>query len=222
MQSVLCQQDVALEVVVVDDGSPDDVRSACEGLGEKVKYIRQENRGLSAARNTGIQASQGRFLHFLDADDWVKPDFYRTLVTELETHPDWAAVACSLILFLEKTAREGRVIVPPKTSCPFEALSRASLYTPGSVLIRRAVLEQVGLFDVQFRSCQDWDLWLRVARTGAIFGRVDAPKFYYRIHAASMSRNAIVMLDEAEELMQLVDGFAAQANLVPEANSAAA
>ena len=94
IQSVLDQTYRNFEIIVVDDGSTDNSREVVAGFGDQVNYIWQENRGLSAARNTGIRRAKGTYIGLLDADDMYEPDFLSTLVSELETDPHAAGIYC--------------------------------------------------------------------------------------------------------------------------------
>jgi glycosyltransferase involved in cell wall biosynthesis len=94
IQSVLDQEYRNFEIIVVDDGSTDDSQAVVAEFGAQVRYIWQENRGLSAARNTGIEAANGAYISLLDADDMLEPRFLGTLVSILEAEPDFAGVYC--------------------------------------------------------------------------------------------------------------------------------
>src|SRR5262245_3776744 len=92
--SVLRQQYRPVEIIVVDDGSSDDTARVVREFGAAVCYVRQENRGLSAARNAGIRLAAGEYVGLLDADDLYEPQFLRILVGELERNPDAMAIHC--------------------------------------------------------------------------------------------------------------------------------
>jgi len=200
LDSVL-QQSVPAEVVVIDDGSPDNVGDACAPY-PAVKYVRQEHRGLSAARNRGIAETHGELLHFLDADDAAGPDMYALLAGALAENPSWAAAVSGTQVMHEDGRLSPLRIDPPPTSNLFEALGRHNLFPPGAVLLRRAILDQTGPFDEMLDATADWDLWLRVARTGVVFGSVGHHLFEYRTYPTSMSRaDPIAMFEAQREIL---------------------
>lgn len=89
VDSILCQTYPNLEVILVDDGSPDRAGEICDAYAEKdsrVRVIHKRNGGLSSARNAGIDIAQGDYLSFVDSDDWIEPDTYETMLTAMERY----------------------------------------------------------------------------------------------------------------------------------------
>src|SRR4030042_2890488 len=110
VRSALSQTHQALEVIVVDDGSPDDTPAVVRTLADpRLRYLRQENQGLSSARNTGMRASNGGLLSFLDADDLFLPDKLTLLVGELQARPQVGLVAGQAIPVDKDGRPAGRV-----------------------------------------------------------------------------------------------------------------
>ena len=190
IESALSQQPPPREIIVVDDGSPDDTRERLASLiqDDRIRYIRQANAGMAAARNAGAALATSEYLYFLDDDDFMYPGAMAWLVEELEQHPDAAMVFGSLVRFTES--------IPPKPPTWSESASvdptRFMLYnhlgSPGQVLIRRSAFNTVGGFDPTIWGTDDWDLWLRLlerypARTAR------RPVLAYRVHAMNASRN---------------------------------
>jgi glycosyltransferase involved in cell wall biosynthesis len=202
LKSVLGRPGLDVEALVVDDGSPDDVAAACASFGPAVKVIRQENCGLSAARNAGVAAARGTFVHCLDADDWVSPDFVTRMTEELDAHPKWATAVCRSLRVGGPGERTRPHMEPPPTGCPLDGLRRRNLFPVGAVVFRRNLIERVGTFDPTLRSCEDWDFWIRIARTGGLFGRVDGPVFYYRTQAGGMSQNGLGMFEASADVLR--------------------
>lgn len=181
--SVFQQTYASWEVVVVDDGSTDpDTQAVLAGLDyPRVRLIRQENQGLSGARNIGIGEARGRYVVPLDADDELAPAFLETLVAALETNPEAGYAHCYAELFGDVEA-----IWMPRPFNPYQELLSNSVV--GCVVLRRDAWEQVGGYDeTLLEGNEDWDLWLRLLEHG--WGQVMVPEalFRYRKHGVSMS-----------------------------------
>ena len=160
--SVFAQSLLPTEVVVIDDGSTDGTDAMISREFPKVCYYRQENGGVSSARNLGLQHSTGDWLAFLDSDDEWLPDKLTRQTAALAASPD------SRICHTEELwIRNGVRVNPAKkyaktggwifTEClPLCAMS------PSTVMIHRSVFADIGLFDVDLPACEDYDLWLRI------------------------------------------------------------
>lgn len=191
IESVLAQTYRDFELIVVDDGSTDDTRQVVERYPQ-ARYIYQENRGEPGARNTGIQASTGEYVAFLDADDTYLPDKLERQVLVLDAQSEFGAVYSDVLvcdaagnsrgLYSSLTGHRGQ------SGWLFEALVWHSFIAVHSVLVRRIVLDEVGLFDETLPTGPDWDLWLRVAAQCAFF-YIDAPLAYYWVHGGMVTLN---------------------------------
>lgn len=163
IDSVLGQTNPNLELIVVDDGSTDETAEVLARYGERVRVIRQENRGVSAARNAGIAAASGEWIAFLDSDDLWKPRKLEKQMAWLQAHPQVKICHTDEIWI-----RGGvRVNSMKKHAKPagwiFEECLPFCVVSPSSVVIHRSVFDVVGLFDETLPACEDYDLWLRVA-----------------------------------------------------------
>ena len=162
VESVLAQTYPHWELIVVDDGSQDETPLMLSAYGERIRTIRQENRGVSAARNRGILAAAGDFIALLDSDDYWLPDKLAAQVAYFRQHP-----ALMLCQTEEIWVRNGRR-VNPKTrhrkfaGMIFEKTLPLCLISPSAVMLRRSLLDEVGLFDETLPACEDYDLWLRI------------------------------------------------------------
>lgn len=162
LDSVLSQTSPASEVILVDDGSTDETRELIQAHYPEIRYIYQDNKGVSTARNTGIRHASGEWLAFLDSDDCWHQDKLQIQSALLRGASDHALVHSNEIWIRngirvnagEKHRKRGGYIFP--YCLPLCAIS------PSSVLIRRAVLDQVGKFDESLPACEDYDLWLRI------------------------------------------------------------
>jgi glycosyltransferase involved in cell wall biosynthesis len=194
IQSVLSQGYDDYEIIVVDDGSKDNTREVVAQFGDQVRYIWQENKGLSGARNTGIDAARGSYIALLDADDCWLPGFLSTLVARLEADPELGAVHSGFFFVDgqgELLPQQGTSTVPDDQM--YDRLLDGEFFVPAAVLTRRQCFERVGLFDETLRASEDWDMWLRVARKFRFAG-LSQPLLNYRMHGKNMSADPDYML----------------------------
>jgi glycosyltransferase involved in cell wall biosynthesis len=164
ISSVLGQTFTGYEVIVVDDGSSDETRKAVSEFGARVRYFaRQANCGVSAARNTGIINSNAPLITFLDSDDYWLPKKLEVQMDFFKKNPH--AVACQTG---ELWIRNGRRVNPKKrhekpSGDIFIPSLKLCLVSPSAVMLKRSLLDEVGLFDELLPACEDYDLWLRIA-----------------------------------------------------------
>ncbi|MBN2391115.1 MAG: glycosyltransferase family 2 protein [Anaerolineae bacterium] len=190
IESILAQTFGNWEAIIVDDGSTDDTPAVVAQFTDpRVRYIRQENQGLSAARNTGIGASQGKYLAFLDADDEVRPRFLECCVAAL-AQDDTLGGVFTLAQFIDPQGMElPQVGGQAVSAVDFRGrLMEGGFFPPCAVLVRADLVRAVGLFDTQLTSLEDWDLWLRLSKDYPMQGIPEALA-RYRVYPGSMSTN---------------------------------
>lgn len=163
VESVLVQTLPVQEIMVVDDGSTDDTSERLKEFGDRIKIIRQENRGISAARNAGIENTTGDWLAFLDSDDVWKPN---KLARQTEYLQDFAGY--KICYTDEEWRKNGQWFNPKKVHQKYSgdiyryAVIRCFV-SASSILMHRRLFDQHGLFDEALPACEDYDLWLRLA-----------------------------------------------------------
>jgi glycosyltransferase involved in cell wall biosynthesis len=192
IESALAQTRTDVEVVVIDDGSTDE--SADVASRYPVRLIRQANHGLARARNAGLRASCGDVLIFLDADDRLHPEAAARACTALDRSPA-AMMAFGRCRLIDQNGAPLATNLPPVTGHFYEELLRRNyIWTPAMAAYRRPVFDAVGLFDPRSNPAADYDMYLRVAKRFGVVAH-DAVVADYRQHAASMSRDPVLMLD---------------------------
>jgi glycosyltransferase involved in cell wall biosynthesis len=209
--SALAQTYSACEVIVVDDGSTDDTRAVLAPWEGRIRYLYQENQGLSAARNTGILAAQGDYIALLDADDLWHSAKLEAQMRYLADHPEVGLLACDRVT--AEPPPWPAVDLAPSLSArdiTLEELVLATRFGPSSAVIARRCFERVGYFDPVLRSAEDREMWLRIASVYPI-RKLALPLWWYRVHPANMSAVAPVM--ERFESYVLQEAFACNPHL---------
>ncbi|MDQ3256329.1 MAG: glycosyltransferase [Acidobacteriota bacterium] len=201
IESVIGQTHPDCEVIVVDDGSTDDTAQIVARY-EGVRYIRQTNQGVAAARNTGLRHSKGEYLIIMDGDDRLLPDTVAIGLEKHEEHPECAFVA-GCISFI---ATDGSPIRSPTSVPANDSRDEGEFYTtllrdnfimmPAMVMYRRTAFDAVGGFNSFADHSCDYDIYLRMARQFPVFQH-DKVVAEYRLHEANTSHRFAVMLKSA-------------------------
>lgn len=194
--SALAQPYSPLEVLVVDDGSTDDTPQILARISDpRLRVIRQENAGLSAARNRGLAEARFPFIAFLDADDRWTPQFLTKVMARFRELPGDFAISAS---FSQRMTAEGLLvkqpkgfIFPPATLTAREFILRNRVF-PSAVVARRSAFDVCGNFDTTLRSSEDRDMWIRItSRFRASF--LNEELVHIRRHGENMSKHAARM-----------------------------
>jgi glycosyltransferase involved in cell wall biosynthesis len=194
IESALAQTVPPAEVIVVDDGSNEDP-GVVVGRYSDVKLIWQPNQGLAAARNTGWRAARGRYVVFLDADDRLMPEALATNLDRFDQRSDCGFVYGGF----RYIDADGRYLPTPPPKLVGEDAYASFLRDNcvamhATVMYRRDCLEEAGGFDARLRRCEDYELYLRLARRYPVTAGVE-PIAEYRRHGGNTSLNYPLMLD---------------------------
>ena len=199
--SVLSQNDVGIEVIVVDDASTDGTADMVSGFADRrVRVVRQTSSGgVSAARNRGIADAGGGWVAFLDDDDlWAPQKLALQLDAATRSSRTWVYAGD---VNIDDDLRVLTAFAPPT---PEQVMERLPRYNPvpsgaSNVLVRGDALAEAGPFDPGLKRTEDWDMWIRVARTGPP-AFVPRPLVAYRFHSANIAEETTAVVEEADRL----------------------
>lgn len=206
VRSALAQVHPPHEVIVIDDGSTDDLEGALCPFEAQIKVIRKENGGAASARNAGAAAASGDFMAILDADDAFHPRRIEALAQLACARPD-----------LDLLTTDTRFVVAGKVVGSFGdhntfALEdqRAAIlrccFVGGWPAVRLSRLRAIGGFDESLRIAYDWDCWLRLILDGSLAGVVTEPYYDYVLHPGSLSASRVTSLWDRVRLLEKAAG----------------
>jgi glycosyltransferase involved in cell wall biosynthesis len=212
LRSIFIQDFKSYEVIVVDDGSTDtpDLEKALAPYRDRIQYIRQENRGISAARNAALRVARGKLIALLDADDVWQPGKLTEQLSFMD-HAQFDMVYADALLigdvpwpagttFMDRSPSEGPVTLN-------SLLDLRVTVVVSTVIMRKDLVEQVGGFDEEDRNLtEDFDLWLRLARAGAQIGYQRKVLAEYRYRSDSISASRIKLHEAALRVLQKTRG----------------
>lgn len=190
IQSCLDQNYTDKEIIVVNDGSADNTSEVVAAFGNKIVYIEQENKGLSAARNTGIKAAQGEYIALLDSDDVCLPGRLTTQVAYLETHPDVGLIVSDAVHYDGEKLLElrSKTAGKPHKTDDFRWETVNYCPTPSTFMVRRECFKVIGFFDERMtRAGEDWLFAVQVSLKFKL-AFINVPTILYRIHTANATR----------------------------------
>lgn len=216
LASVFAQTFRDYEVIVVNDGSPDtpQMETVLAPYLDRIRYVKQENRGLSGARNTGIREARGEFVALLDSDDAWQPNYLEVQVEIMRRDRTIDVLYSDAFIFGEGVRPGSKFsdVSPSEGEVSFESLVRQKCNVMVSATVRRSVLIKNGLFDETLRSSEDFDMWLRIAKSGGRIAYHEQPLVRYRRRPDGLSadpvwmcKHILAVLDKSERSMDLSD-----------------
>jgi glycosyltransferase involved in cell wall biosynthesis len=216
LDSILAQTFTDYEIIVINDGCPDTValESALQGYATRIRYLRQENGGVGAARRTAVLAARAPLIAQLDPDDWWEPTYLEAQLTRMSAEPDLDMVYPNGYYFGDPSL-ESKLLMeysPSRGEVTFCRLISGHVNIVYSAVIRKDAILRAGNFDPDFRTSEDFDLWIRILKTGGRIAYHRLPLVHYRKRAGSLTSSALRtcewitrVLDKTERTLALSD-----------------
>jgi glycosyltransferase involved in cell wall biosynthesis len=198
----LAQTYKEIEVIVIDDGSTDDTPEIVKKFGDSIIYHRKTNGGLGAARNTGLKMSSGKYIQFLDSDDIIDKKKVEKQVKILEKDERIAVVYSDCSCTEPGGTEIGNTSYSlAENENPLPVLLKRTLFSVHAGIVRRSVIEDVGLFDESRVAQEDWDLWLRIALKGHAYKYMPGNLAHYDQSGSGMVHNPTLMFRRTKHLL---------------------
>ncbi|MFT4636440.1 MAG: glycosyltransferase involved in cell wall biosynthesis [Arenicella sp.] len=228
LDSVLAQSYESIEILIVDDGSPDSSISIIQKIysDSRIRIIRQGNRGLAGARNTGIRNANGRYIAFLDSDDFWNKNKLELHIELMQQHSNCGVSFCSSSFIDDDSKVLGR-LQSPKKKADYQAkdiFCRNPIGNGSAPVISLGILEQIGFetadktdngvpytqyFDESLGQSEDVECWTRIAiLTATDFYYIDQPLTYYRLNSRGLSANVEKQFETWMRLLNKLEQYA--------------
>ena len=193
LDSLLSQTHECWEAIIIDGASSDDTASIIQTYtlrDSRFSLIQlEENMGVSAARNKGLELSAGTYLNFLDSDDYLYPDTFSLMLKHMEQQNDCSGVYGNhQLLFVDGSKKQ--VQAEKEADITFDSLCLGNkFYSNFAILFKKTSLADAGHFDEEIIAGEDWDLWIRLYRAGHWFVHMNENTGCYRVRPDSLSRD---------------------------------
>lgn len=223
IKSVLSQTYENLEIIIVDDESPDNSVQVCEQFTDpRIKIVHQKNRGLPGSRNTGIRHASSEYIAFIDADDIWLPEKLTKHIAHLDSNPD-VGVSFSRSAFIDETDKPLGIyqITELEDITPLDILCRSPIGNGSAAVFKKAVFEDIKFqdnlygdvedyyFDDNFTLSEDIECWIRIAvQTNWKIAGIAQPLTLYRISSNGLSANLQQMIDFREKVFEKAYSYA--------------
>jgi glycosyltransferase involved in cell wall biosynthesis len=216
LDSILAQTFTNYEIIVVNDGCPDTtaLEKVLQAYPCKICYIRQENGGVGSARCTAVLAARAPLIAQLDPDDWWEPTYLETQLTRMSAEPELDVLYPNGYYFGDPSLNSKLLMEysPSRGEVTFCRLMSGNVNILYSAVIRKETILRAGNFDPDFRISEDFDLWIRILKSGGRIAYHRIPLVHYRKRPGSLTSAALLtcewitrVLDKTERMLALTD-----------------
>ncbi|AFL95200.1 putative glycosyl transferase, family 2 protein 3 [Thermococcus cleftensis] len=188
IESVLNQSFDDFEVLVVDGARSESTRELIRSFGDgRLRYVPQRGKGIANARNLGVLKARGKFIAFLDDDDrWREDKLELQMEAFRELPGDYGLIYTAFTYYYLERGRILGIKHPRASGDVYGHMLRDNITGTSTIMVRRECFRRAGLFRESFPTCEDWDMWLRMAKL-CRFGAIDEPLVDYSIHSGQFS-----------------------------------
>jgi len=208
LRSVYQQSYHPIEIIVIEDGSTDNSLNLIKQMPGEKKVIPQQNKDVSQARNVGIKNSKGQFIAFLDQDDVWEKEKLEKQVNAFREEPDMDLVFTDSFKFNDEGEKrhpidKHKIASQLNDQNLFSTLIRKNVLMPSAVMVKKESIEKAGLFDPGFKTCGDYEMWLRMAALGMKFLYLPEPLALYRQHAKNTYKKSGIMHEDRLKALEV-------------------
>jgi glycosyltransferase involved in cell wall biosynthesis len=167
LKSVLNQSFIDFEILIIDDGSTDNSAPIIKGFDDaRIRYFYKENSGVSSARNDGIEKAQSNYISFIDADDYWYPDFLEEMFKTIQNYPQEKVFSAAIEIETSKKVIPASYSIVKTSDYEivnyFTASSKETVICTSCAVFHKNIFEEIGTFDIEVKSGQDTDMWIRI------------------------------------------------------------
>jgi glycosyltransferase involved in cell wall biosynthesis len=195
LKSVLNQTFIDFEILIINDGSSDKGSQIIEGFDDsRIRYFYKENAGVSSARNDGIKKAQSNYISFIDADDYWYPDFLEEMFKNIKNYPEQKAFSGAIEIETSKKIIPASYSITKTNDCEivnyFTASSKETVICTSCAVFHKSIFEETGNFDIEIKSGQDTDMWIRIGiNYPVVFSWKILTRYVYDENSLSKNKN---------------------------------
>lgn len=207
LNSVLNQTLREWECIIIDDGSTDNTGEIAKEyvhLDRRFKYYYQKNTGTSSAKNSGIIASSSKYICFLDSDDTLDHRMLEITVRYLDNHQDTSLVFGAWDIINEYGEVVSEKKGPFKSRDYLSDLVLRNVFPIHTLLLKKEIFNSCGLFDIDLKAHEDWDMWIRIACHGYKFGYINNVVAHYRVYSDNTTKDGKKMYESSNNILNRI------------------